>query len=53
MSDIISDMYNVWHGGGGGGVQQECDLGCGVGGGQVAAVRAVGGTVAMVQIMDN
>ena len=34
-------------------VQQECDLGCGVGGGQLAAVRAVGGTVAMVQIMDN
>ena len=37
-------------GGRGGGVRQECDLGRGVGGGQVAAV---GGTVAMVQIMDN
>ena len=37
-------------GGRGGGVRQECDLGRGVGGGQVAAV---GGTVAMVQIVDN
>ena len=36
-------------GGRGGGVRQECDLGRGVGGGQVAAV---GGTVAMVQIIS-